>query len=425
MAVATLAPSVAPWVAPWVRRSVAPWVALCVALTSPQTAAAQESFEPVVRNDAQRALVEQILAAQERDGPYAPDLAEPLTLLADLYREDGDPERAAAATERALQVVRVNNGLFSMEQLPLLREAMEYDFADGEGAVAPRLSRDLDLLIHHHPNDLRLVPLHRERGDRQVVQLGLLLAGKLPPSVSIRIDGLGGMFNGNPDAFGGEVAAPSRSMRARVMTLAAWHHYASAIQILVKNRVFDAAELPELEMSLVRLSYEHLRSYRDGRRSLIRQMSYSIENREPMLVQLDKLLRVADWDLEFTHHSLAVDTYEVAYGMLKQREVPQDAIEKIFAPAVPIVLPAFMPNPLATHEQGSTGYIDVEFEVHRFGSARAVTIVGASPSATDNDKDALIRIIRTANFRPRVTAGELARTAPVKLRYYLHASAPL
>ena len=64
-------------------------------------------------------------------------------MLADLYREDGDTELATAATERALQVVRINNGLFAMEQLPLLREALADSYARDNNAVPPRLSRDL------------------------------------------------------------------------------------------------------------------------------------------------------------------------------------------------------------------------------------------------------------------------------------------
>lgn len=73
--------------------------------------------------DAQRHL-ERLEAAELRDGPYADALAEPLAAIARGYRHGGDYRQALATYRRALHIVRVNDGLYSERQIPLLREML-------------------------------------------------------------------------------------------------------------------------------------------------------------------------------------------------------------------------------------------------------------------------------------------------------------
>jgi hypothetical protein len=93
-------------------------------------------------------------------------------------------------------------------------------------------------------------------------------------------------------------------------------------------------------------------------------------------------------------------------------------IASVFAPEVPIVLPAFRPNPLQTAI--GNRYIDVTFEITKFGEPRRIEIVGATPTVPDTAKDELVDVIKTSRFRPRVTDGELGRASPVAARYYLN-----
>ena len=57
-------------------------------------------------------------------GPYADALAEPLAGLGRYYRDRGELEQAQRLYRRALHVVRVNDGLYSERQLPILRELL-------------------------------------------------------------------------------------------------------------------------------------------------------------------------------------------------------------------------------------------------------------------------------------------------------------
>lgn len=86
--------------------------------------------EPMVQRPAVPAREEidrqksQIKAAERAGGPYADGLTDPLVNLAAMYRGRGDLEEAVDQYLRALHLVRVNDGLYSERQVPILRDLM-------------------------------------------------------------------------------------------------------------------------------------------------------------------------------------------------------------------------------------------------------------------------------------------------------------
>ena len=174
-------------------------------------------------------------------------------------------------------------------------------------------------------------------------------------------------------------------------------------------------------------AYE-LGAYRFWRRSLQRLLAYDAANGMPSIDRVDSLLKIADWDIVTTQalHTRdvwdsALDTYEQAYAKLRNEGVDQESIRAMFAPEVPVVLPTFQPNPLASAETpGTTGYIDVTFEVTKFGRARRVEVLASSENASRDAEKVLVQRISRSVFRPRVIDGRVADAAPVMLRYYVN-----
>jgi tetratricopeptide (TPR) repeat protein len=395
-----------------VHRRVAPARVTAVLAASiallPVAGISQEEFEPVAKDDVQRALVESIVAEQSRGGVFSPELIEPFAELALAYQESGNHDLAAAANNRALQLVRVNEGLYTLDQLPMLQQSIDNAEASGDFETALDLQKQLKALVWRHPTDMRTVPVLRDFGDRQMLELQQLLAGELPPPVR-----LGGAAD-DPAYF-------NRDDRARWFATVARAYYGGAIRILLENQDYTSDTLAELEAQLMRVNYFHLGGYESGRRSLLRQVSYEVAKNESFLTRVNALIHVADWDLLFTQNSVALPAYEEIYALLKAKDIPGEAIDEFFSPAVPVVLPSFLPNPLETHEAGSTGYIDVAFDVRKYGGADSIHILDASATATREDKRDLVQLIRSSDFRPRVTDGAFANRSPVTLRYFLHA----
>jgi hypothetical protein len=132
------------------------------------------------------------------------------------------------------------------------------------------------------------------------------------------------------------------------------------------------------------------------------------------------LAQIGDWDLLYSHNGQAVSTYETARAILESAAAKGAALDTLFAPAIPIVLPAFRPNPLAAQEaRAATGYIDVAFEITKYGRGRAVEVVKVDNASAVAVAE-LVGLIKSSRFRPRITGGRFAASAPVAFRYYLY-----
>ena len=114
---------------PQVRTTVAPLVAAAAFtfLAVPAGAAELDDDAPLLGE------IQEILS---RDGPYSIRLFEPLTSLAALYRSTDDDAFALARLERAVQILRINRGLHTFDQVPLVREIIRLERERGnvEGA---------------------------------------------------------------------------------------------------------------------------------------------------------------------------------------------------------------------------------------------------------------------------------------------------
>jgi hypothetical protein len=87
---------------------------------------------------------------------------------------------------------------------------------------------------------------------------------------------------------------------------------------------------------------------------------------------------------------------------------------------LPVVLPAFQPNPFAPDETREViGHIDVAFTVTKYGRGREIDILG-STNASAVAKSRLVNLIMTSRFRPRPTDGEFTDASRLTARYYLY-----
>jgi hypothetical protein len=84
-------------------------------------AGGQQARRPLERSDYEA----QVALLERSQGPYADALAEPLAGLGRYYRDNGELEQAQGLYRRALHIVRVNDGLYSQRQAPILRELLD------------------------------------------------------------------------------------------------------------------------------------------------------------------------------------------------------------------------------------------------------------------------------------------------------------
>jgi tetratricopeptide (TPR) repeat protein len=436
------------------------------AVAVPRIGFPQPAFVPGANDDErglidlQTQIVEKVQRIQTQDGSDSVDLIEPLTALGQLYLEDGDHELAIAAFEKAGQVVRVNYGLTSLDEAPLIQYLVRAEEARGNVGAAWDLEQELLILVGRYPNDVRTVPILREIADRRTDVLRRYRAREYPPQII-----LGCYYRVRE---GDRCRSGSRTQAIRALAREAQWYRAAAIEALVRNELYHSDELRELEMEAVRAgaasSYscppmplqallemelvgsclEPAISREDeaiadldtaslvrlrgmplvnvgGFASLVRLVIYEVRSSAPALNQANALVRLADYQLV---HGLGTDEstlgiYERAYRRLRENDVAQTSIEQIFSPNTPVVLPGSSPNPLAADGVPEfDDYIDVAFDITQYGRSEHIEILDTSTNATRAARKDLVRLLEGSRFRPRVIDGRFADTSPVVVRHY-------
>ena len=418
----------------------------------------------------QRRILEQVEQIESRDGPYSPALLEELKKLIVLYRENDSPSFALVTIERALQIVRANSGLSSLEQVPLLWQRIESEEALDNHAEAWEAEQELLALVRRYPDDVQVVPVLRRVADRQMRVLGQLADGEIPPQVFY------GCYYDKYRPSGTECrGSGSRATVLQGVLADAGRNYAEAIAVLLRNEAYSSDELRELEMQVVRgaglmrdtplappwlfaSTLEPWRSriapieelatwqlpsepagtpegdyldrpepredrvrmpYNRGRQSLRRLYSYQLAGSSAAASRAAAIVAIADWDLLFSKNALAIEGYALAHGLLDEEGAGDAATAELFAPAVPVVLPSFEPNPLAPDEaHAATGYIDVTFSITKYGHVRDIKVRGAA-NADSADRAELMTLLRVRRFRPRSIDGRFT-DSPVAVRYYVY-----
>lgn len=395
-----------------VRRTLE--VVLMLACVTPGAAFPQ--LEPLRHGDeALNRLVETIDEVRDRNGVRAPELIQPMTSLALYYMEHEDYPLAIAAIQQARQLIRVNHGLFSLEEAALLQQWIRAERARDNAAGAWDVEKKLLKLVDRNPDDVRTVPILREIAEHRLDVLDRYTRGEYPPEIVL------GCYYSNPEV--GECRSGSRRRAQDALLREGLSYYSRAVNTLLGAEGWSSEELPELLMAVVRVSYEHGR-VGIGRRGLSFLQSYWVENGAPRFTQASALIQIADWDLMFapdhTYVDSALEVYEKAYDELERSGMARRSIDRLFRPEIPVVLPAFLPNPLATSETAeTTGFIDVTFDITREGESKDIEILDTF-NASDDEQDRLIDLIDESRFRPIVADGRVADAARVALRYFLN-----
>jgi hypothetical protein len=357
-----------------------------------------------------------------------------------------------------------------------MEEALENQEALGDFAMVQALEEKLYDLANRHPADLRTVAIHRNIGARKMDLLRRFLADEYPAELY----GESGLFSLSRDAVVTDLVSEAQIHYADAAAVVLRNGFYSSdalrdveMEIVRASDLFrqrngrsgrahplggsrpygvgakergpgwDITATEELETRTNTLwdltgsesseeakqrrqrVRDKLTQYRLGRESYHRLVAYdealsgsTPADKQAWRRRLEAYLQAVDWDLLYSHNGAALDQYARVHELLKTNAIAEPLSAELFEPPIPIVLPTFLPNPLET--PASARYIDVAFEVTRYGISRRIEIVGAAPNVSDAAKNDLVNLIEGSRFRPRVTDGELGRASPVVVRYYLN-----
>jgi hypothetical protein len=389
---------------------------------------AAASSESQLTEQRQRAIAElerEIQAIESREGPHSAHLIDPLSSMGSIYQEAGEHLLATAAIERARYVVRVNAGLYSLEQAPLLKQLIQSADALGAVETAWELEQELLGVAARHPETLQTAEILDETADRRVAMLMRYS--------ELDVMELDAALGCEPTPAGQPYAPATRKPACPTgrayLALDAENYYWHSLNILLQNEPSASDDRPVVLKKLLRTIYTYLdvsdfAVEQHGDRALRDFLAYQAKNAEPLVARIDTLVQIADWGLLHSDYRKADDqvlaVYQQAVDLLEKRPAGDTALEQFFAPAIPVVLPSFLDNPLASGEtQSTTGHVDIAFEIMKYGEARDIEILDSTSNATKADEQRLAQFVLRSRFRPRMTNGTLTDSDRIVVRYYL------
>jgi len=369
--------------------------------------------------------MQQITALERQAGPYGAGLDEPLSALARAQRASGDIDGALGSYQRAMHLIRINEGLYSERQLPLVREVLGlYRDAGDYAALDQRYEYFFRLYGGGQPpfDDVRLrAVLEYLRWQREALALELdtptperrlLDLYELNKSVLAAVNddsGVGGQWRiALLESQFSNMYLLQEHIKPRVSESTAGVGTATTRQLY---GVASMEEADPLESRMVSLK----RTLVSKGRTLVEELLELSPQMEPVQQGRVELL-LADWYQWNRMRSRAAEHYVRAYALIEasgEREI----LEALFSE--PVELPdngAFTRLTPVDSADSAGSLLAASFQVSERGRAVDI-VVSVTEEALRGKGMRLRRQLSQVAFRPRYT-GVGAQPAEVVKRDY-------
>jgi tetratricopeptide (TPR) repeat protein len=422
------------------------------------------------RREKEQAIAEYVARIGDKEaeeGPYEEQLTQDLLAVGILHQELEQHDQALGFFDRAMNISRINHGPDSLDQLPMMEAKAESHYALGQLKLADEIQDSILYLQQqvYGQDSPETVPALLTLGDwnlrafleRSNIALNIHRMNVPNFLMATQYNSLDNTAVGTPTV--GEIQNPQDTPLYNLYL--AQRNYLGGIDLMLKAKDYSNPVLLELERQLLTTAF--LRTHQEnivyepdfylsrktsatgtrlntstqnllasddydvGQQSLTRSLSYISTSETRTAAQVaTALLEQADWDQLFKRPKQAREKYEAAYAFFEEYPEMTASIADIVYPAVPVVLPAFLPAPNSRERLGIApdedvnyfGYFDVSFSLTRDGKTRKVKFNGQGGEVTKTMEIRLGQYLRNLQFRPRYKDGKLD-TGTLNLRYYV------
>jgi tetratricopeptide (TPR) repeat protein len=405
---------------------------------------------------------------ESEEGPYSEELIQDLHNVGELQQELNDHEQALEFFERARNLSRINEGIDTLIQAPMIEGQIESLSVLGRLKEADELQESLLTLNEdfYGADSEELVPAIHKLGDwnlqaflqRSNIALNI---GRVNASDFITQNNYNAVDQTANNLFSAEMDGDPTNTPLYKLYLAQTN-FLGAINILIQNKNYTHPEILELERKLIttaflrthqeNIVYEpdfylnrkssstgsrldtsaqnlmYSPDYDSGLTSLKRSLSYiSVNDQRTSLQVAQAMIEEADWHMLFERKRLGREKYEEAYAFFQQYPDMEAQIVDYIYSDIPVTLPVFLPPPNSREKLGIGedeevkyfGYFDVTFTVNRNGQARRVKIQDQAGEVTRNMEIRLTQYLQNVMFRPRFDREGKLDNKAYNLRYYV------
>ncbi|AWF79938.1 hypothetical protein BTJ40_03400 [Microbulbifer sp. A4B17] len=359
---------------------------------------------------------ERIEELEAQYGAYGAGIDEQLLGLATALQKAGAHEQAVSEFRRAMLINRVNEGLYSLNQIPMIKRLIESQIALNQWEEANDNQQYLYWLYqkNYGEKDPRMLPvinnLSRWHLQAYVEEKGDTLFEHLISATnlySLAVDIITKNF-GSSDL---RLVDALRGLKATNYYLATYKGEPNAPVII--NASFGGSGPNSHQRT--KLDHYRMKSFNTGKKAITRIVDvYQRNPKSPPAASAKAKVELGDWYMMFNKWHSARQTYGEAYKSLWDNGATNDEIEDIFGR--PVALPA-LPVLESDSKALANSRITVSYDVTAFGKARNIKILRAYPSDKVKFRSKVRNILKRAKFRPRFEDGEPVETRGIVQRF--------
>jgi hypothetical protein len=354
---------------------------------------------------------------ENRHGAYAPGLSEHLLGLGSVYQEQGLYQEAIKIFKRAVHLSRINNGLHSAEQIPILQKMIsalvssgDYEAADERQYYLYRIQRQL-----YQPRAPQMSEAMMERAEweRQAYYLSvgetafsrLLTMWELYRRVLSNIAEAEGSYSL-------QLLQPLNGLLETQYLIARYNGEApGGIQFGSSN--------PETSAEHNRFTMVRLSNYKQGQAVIAAMREvYLFNEPEGSPLAAESLLELGDWRQYHSKREAAAVAYLQAWDELAALENGEQLLASYFDQ------PQMLPTAASAHANLAApaniqGYAEVSYAVNKNGRVVDLDVTSNEPveGRPNAEPTRLLRRIKAKKYRPRFENREPVTTENLVKRY--------
>lgn len=359
-------------------------------------------------------------------GPYSAQLAQPLIDLSSAYRSGGSAEGAIGVLKRAVHVLRINHGLDTPLQIPLLTQLIDGHLALGNYKEADKkhsVLYNLKLRIYAEVDPLRHIATEHFADWQRSAYLAELGEKKFN-----RLLGIHNLYTNLTDIQTTMIGKADPALVPLLYKQMQAEYLISLYNGEKKDEVEinsaqpggeDAVRIPsQAEMQFLMLQKNN---FRNGKQALAQILDIYENNPYTPASDIAKAkIALGDWHIWFGKPVIARHRYEEAFQLLAASEDSAALIDECFGK--PLELPiskVFQPGRIAPRVKHK-GEVVMRFSVTNYGEARKIKTLVSDPTMKETDAGRrTYKMLKRTRFRPRMEAGKVVSTEGLERKYYV------
>jgi tetratricopeptide (TPR) repeat protein len=352
-------------------------------------------------------------------GVYSAELSEHLLSLAQNYSTRGDHEDAVEVLNRAVHVQRINGGLYSLSQAPILEQIIEGHMALGQWDEATKRHRHLYWLHERNygRDDPRILPMLEKVSSWHLNAYSLTNTNGASHLMNAYQ-----MLQKSVDIITKNFGSRDERLVQPLQSLAVSNYYLATLkseQARSTNELRSSRD-NELEAERVaRLNHYVLNSFYNGKAAINKIVSiYEADEQADPLKLIESKVQLGDWYMLWDRPNAAMDSYREAFDAMADDQKLSQTRTEIFGKAVALpdmpMLQAKAHDPNNPHD-----YVLVKFDVTSRGTARNIKILESKPADSVGNRAIVRRNLKKAKFRPKIVDGKAVVTEGIVHRYVM------